>query len=391
MQPRKFGEWLKTELIELGPVFIKFGQLMSTRGDWLNEETRKALADLQDNANEVEINSINIPNTSDFDSKPIASASFGQVHTVQYNGLDAVIKIQKPSVRSSLASDMWSFALFLRKLDEFGVPSAEHMLEIVQDYRKNLWKELNYVNERKNLDLLRNALNTLKWNRIPQVYYANKTNIVMERIDGIKITNLAALNKNGIDKKKVINALLKSFYYQVLVGGAFHADPHPGNVSVTKDSIIWYDGGAVCVTGEKWRKELLVLTGSLLKKDVDLIVTNLVDMKIVRTDTKSIKAIRSFVQSILELINDNKLQRNWRSQVMDLMMKDAEFAKDLRNAIITESSYVMLGRALTLIEGICEILDPQFDLFKVSLPIIQKLWITYIPFNEYSSMLTELL
>jgi len=391
MSSKIFGEWLRDELISMGPVFVKLGQLLSTRGDWLNEDTRKALADLQDNTNEYPIKTINIPNTSNFESKSIASASFGQVHNVKYNNQNAVIKIQKPNVRSSLASDMWTLALFIRKLDNIGVPSSQHMLEIIRDYRKNLWKELNYVSERNNLKLLQHSLNNLKWNRIPNVYYADKTNIIMEKIVGIKITNISELDKQGFDRKKIVNALLKSFYYQVLIGGAFHADPHPGNISVTKNTIIWYDGGAICVTGEVWRKELLVLTSSLLKKDIDLVVNNLINMGIVRKDEKSVRAIRSFVNSILNLIKDNQIKGNWRQQVMELMTNDEQFTKDLRGAIISESSYVLLGRALTLIEGTCEILDPSFDLFKVSLPIIQQLWLKYIPLNEVTGLLSDLL
>jgi aarF domain-containing kinase len=391
MTPVQFGEWLKDELISMGPVFIKLGQLMSTRSDWLEDDTRIVLTQLQDNANEHPIEGINIPNTSNFNKKAIASASFGQVHLLTYEGKDAVIKIQKPGVRSSLASDMWSLAVFIRKLDELGVSSALHMLEIVRDYRKSLWKELNYVSERNNLELLRKSLNKLKWNKIPNVYYADKTNIIMEKVDGIKITNVQLLDYHKIDRKKVIAALLKSFYYQVLIGGAFHADPHPGNVAVTKNSIVWYDGGAVCETGDVWRKELLVLTSSVLRKDVKEIVGNMVDMKIVKNDVKSIRAVSSFLKSILDLIDNNQIETNWKKQVTDLMMKDAEFAKDLRDAIISESSYIMLGRALTLIEGICEILDPKFDLFKVSLPIIQQVWIRYIPFSEYSHLLSDVM
>jgi predicted unusual protein kinase regulating ubiquinone biosynthesis (AarF/ABC1/UbiB family) len=390
MKPDKFGLWLKDELIDMGPVFVKLGQLISTRGDWLHEDTREVLTQLQDSTREFPIDSIDIPDTSNFNTKAIAAASFGQVHYVNYKDKDAVIKIQKPGVRSSLAADMWTLALFLRKLDELGVPSADHTLEIVQDYRKSLWKELNYDSERMNLTLLKNSLSKLKWNRIPDVYYADKTRIIMEKIDGIKITNVSELDKNGIDRNKVIHALLKSFYYQVLIGGAFHADPHPGNVSVTRESIIWYDGGTVCQTGKEWRRELLVLTSSLLKKDVNGIVQNMVDMRIVKNNVRSVKAIRTFVSTIITMIDNNQIQNNWRAQVMKVMTRDVEFAKDLRDAIISESSYVMLGRALTLIEGTCEILEPNFDLFKVSLPIIQKIWLRYIPFSEYSQLFQDI-
>lgn len=390
MKPEQFGIWLKDELIDMGPVFVKLGQLISTRGDWLHEDTRKVLTQLQDNTREFSIDSIDIPDTSNFNPRAIAAASFGQVHYINYQAREAVIKIQKPGVRSSLAADMWSLALLLRKLDELGVPSADHTLEIVQDYRKSLWKELNYNSERMNLLLLRNSLCKLEWNRIPNVYYADKTRIIMEKIDGIKITNVSELDRNGIDRKKVINALLKSFYYQVLIGGAFHADPHPGNVSVTKDSIIWYDGGTVCQTGKEWRRELLVLTSSLLKRDVNSIVQNMVAMRIVKNNVRSVKAIRTFVSTIITMIDNNQIQNNWRAQVMSVMTRDVEFAKDLRDGIISESSYVMLGRALTLIEGTCEILDPNFDLFKVSLPIIQKIWLKYIPFSEYSQLFQDI-
>lgn len=387
---KEFGRWLKFELVALGPVFVKLGQLMSTRSDWLDEEVRKELAKLQDNIDDYAKVTFTHPKLSDVNQTPIACASFGQVHDCKWDGTTAVLKVQKPTVRTSLASDMWGLALMLNRLDKVGVESAQHMLEIVRDYRHSLWRELDYNNEANNLKLLTRSLENLKWNKVPGVYYSYRDVIVMEKVNGIKITDIDKLNANDIDRRKVIKALLKSFFYQVLVGGVFHADPHPGNIAVTKNQLIWYDGGAVCVTGPEWRQEILVLTRSVLKKDANDIMDNLVTMKIIKSDPVSVSAVRSLVKSVIELINNKQLKKNWRQQVMDMMMSDPKYSNDLRNAMISSSSYVMLGRALTLIEGICEILDPSFDLVKVGLPIIQDLWLTYIPFSEYSSLITDM-
>jgi aarF domain-containing kinase len=387
---KEFGEWLKVELTALGPVFVKLGQLISTRSDWLDPEVRKELANLQDNVDDYSPVSFTHPNITELNGMPLASASFGQVHDCKWNGTPAVLKVQKPTVRTSLASDMWGLALLLCRLDKLGVASAQHILEIVRDYRHSLWKELNYDSEANNLKLLTGSLDNLKWNKVPHVYYASRNSIVMEKVNGIKITDIDKLNANNIERQKVVRALLKSFFYQVLVGGVFHADPHPGNIAVTKNGLVWYDGGAVCVTGPEWRQEILVLTRSVLKKDENDIMNNLVTMKIVKSDPVSVAAVRSLVRSIIKMINNTQLKQNWRQLLVDMMMDDPKYSNDLRNAMISSSSYVMLGRALTLIEGICEILDPSFDLVNVGLPIIQDLWITYIPFSEYSSLITEM-
>lgn len=391
MNKKEFGKWVRTELVSLGPVFVKLGQLLSTRGDWLNEEVRDELAKLQDKVDDYSFIKFNHPNVSAYNTTPIACASFGQVHDVLWNDTPAVVKLQKPYVRTSLAADMWGLAILLHKLDKLGVSSAKHMLDIVRDYRRSLWKELNYKNEENNLMLLQESLNNLKWNIVPKVYYSSRTEIVMEKIPGIKITNIEELKVNNIDTKKVINALLKSFFYQVLIGGAFHADPHPGNVAVKKNGIIWYDGGNVCITGDAWRQELLVLTRSVLKRDVNEIMNNLLNMKIIKSDKKSKDAIEAFVKATLKLLEDKKINKNWKQQLQELMMKDPQYSKDLRNAIISESSYIMLGRALTLVEGICETLDPNIDIVQTSIPIIQDIWTSYVPFSEYSFLIKEML
>ena len=246
------AERIKLALQQLGPVFIKFGQMLSTRRDLLPQEFAEQLAMLQDQVppfdsqlamQQIEqalgksIDAV----FDDFDPVPLASASIAQVHTAKLksNGEEIVIKIIRPDIEPIIRADtqlMKRLSKVLLKL----VPEAARLrpLEVVLDYEKTILDELNLEREAANtIQLRRNFLDS-KELYVPEIYpdFTHKNMIVMERIYGIPVSDITALEAQGTNMKLLAERGVETFFTQVFRDSFFHADMHPGNVFVSYET-----------------------------------------------------------------------------------------------------------------------------------------------------------
>ncbi len=278
---RKNARKALNTFVSLGPVYIKLGQWLSSRADILPQPYMEELAKLQDDVPASPFEEVKpiiendlgpLEQKFDFiDKTAIAGASLGQVYRARTNGQEVIIKVKRPNIEAIIEEDL----IILKKILPLGLKfvdpnlrfSAEAMLA---QFIETIHEEIDYTMESANLKKIKkNLKNNLKI-KIPSVYddYSSKNVLTLEYVPGIKITNIEELDKAGFDRQKLVIDVHKVFFTMLLRHSIFHADPHPGNISVAKDgSLILYDFGMVGRLDYETRLRLIRLYLALIEKD----------------------------------------------------------------------------------------------------------------------------
>ena len=244
--PQKAKEF-RERLVELGPAYIKLGQVLSTRPDLMPAAYVKELEHLQDSVEpmpldqveqtiEAELGARIAKLFAEFDPNPLGSASLGQVHAAKLrDGRDVVIKVQRPNIREILADDIEFFRELARYFTEYtSAGDRVDMIGIVQQVERALRDELDYRTEARNAATFRRALAGFPHILIPRVIDAYTTHKVLttERVRGVKINEIPAISRIDHDFSQLAEEFARAYLYQIAVSGHFHADPHPGNIFV---------------------------------------------------------------------------------------------------------------------------------------------------------------
>lgn len=407
---KKIGIWLTEELQNLGPVYVKIGQLVATQSD-VPYEIAKELERLQDKSTMLPFDQVSeyvrFPkNVVHVENEPIAGASLGIVYkgiwiednkedNENENEKEVAIKVLRPNIKHELSANLWSFARFLRRLAHLS-NGIEHLLDVVRQYRVSFWKELDYVREAQNSDRLAASLlgELSDWNVVPEVFHATDSYIIMAYVPGLRITNVQAILSQSptICLSTVADYVLEAFLYQVLVSDIFHSDPHPGNIAlqlppllkgtdkgtqvIKEPKLIWYDTGSIMECTGAWRSDLVRLSLAILKSDVNDIVITLQDMKIVNKDKASSRAVQRFIRMLLSENEMSAISNMSSKQVMasitEIMDRDPLWRSALRQSFVSNSQYVILGKSVVTINANCVALDPTFSLIPRATPIINK-------------------
>jgi predicted unusual protein kinase regulating ubiquinone biosynthesis (AarF/ABC1/UbiB family) len=401
------GEWLCSEIQSNGPIYVKIGQILGTRNE-VPAFICKALERLQDQADGIPFSDVEStlnlpPNVSHVSNDPIAAASIGIVYIGTWTDdgtapKNVAIKVMRPTIRKQLCRSLWSIARVTRIVSKRSKSETmAYTLSVVRQYRRAIYKELDYVGEAKNIDLLAESLDPIsEWNRVPQVYAASKDYIVMEYVPGVRVTDVEMLRNRmrDISLPNVANNVLEGFLFQCLVSKTFHADPHPGNISVGFQSdggdpyLIWYDGGSIVECTVRWREDLIELAMAVLKSDVPNVVVALEEMGIIQNGPKFRRAVTKLVRIVLANSSSNVSTsfmdvdsiggRDTTTQlfrmVQEQMDRDPLWKEDLRQSFANDSPYVILGKSVIMINQVCNKLDPSFNLIQRSIPILERFW-----------------
>ncbi len=283
-------ERIRCALEDLGPTFIKFGQIMSMRPDLIPKPLINELRKLQDEASKEDF--ADIRNAAEktmkrpiedvfsfFEEQPLAAASLSQVHRaiLRENGLDVAVKVQRPGIRTKVNRDLDIIKAVAERLHEritelriYDLPS------IVQIIRKMLLKELNFLNEARYMRIAQSYLDKMPRVRVPDVYqkYCTEQLVVMELVKGVKLKDLE--EKDIAESRTLARQGLRWVIKQILEDGFFHADPHPGNVMITEGGVLWLlDWGMVGRLNLDSRHELIDFLGAVVEKDSRLLVRSL--------------------------------------------------------------------------------------------------------------------
>ncbi len=283
LQQKNTARRLRYAFEELGPTFIKMGQLLSTRADWLNPEYIKELENLQDNVPPFpweEVKRILTDEGMDiekdfsyFNPCPIAAASIGQVHEgTLATGERVVVKVKRPGIDEMVKTDLEilrEISVWLERRSEW--IRFYKLSEVIEELGIALVNELDFEKEARNIEIFHRNFQDSDTVIIPNVFwaYSGKRVVTMEYVEGVKISDFAALKEHHYDTCRVAAHIVKALYLQIYVHGFFHADPHPGNMAVSSgEKIIFYDFGQVGVIDEYDRDKYMILVIGMMNHDV---------------------------------------------------------------------------------------------------------------------------
>lgn len=377
---------LRLALEELGPIYIKLGQLVSTRRDFLDPELADELQALQDNVppfpmppiETVVAAALGAPAEEFFksiDSEPLASASIAQVYGASLlDGSDVIIKVVRPGIEDVVKADI----RLLKRLASL-IEGASQLgrrlrpIEVIADYEKIILDELNLQSEAANTTQLRRNFDGSTELYVPKIYweYTRSRLLVMERIDGIPVANIDDLNARGINLKHLAETGVNIFFTQVFEHNFFHADMHPGNIFIAKTN----------TSIPKYIAIDCAIIGSLTDSDQDYLAKNL--LAIFKQDyrrvaelhvacgwvppTTRVHEFESAIRSVCEPIFEKPLSEISFGQILVQL-----FATAGRFDMQVQPSLVLLQKTLLNVEGLGRQLYPQLDLWQTALPFLER-------------------
>jgi len=375
---------------ELGPTFVKLGQVLSTRPDLIPPAYIAELVKLQDTVPPAEWEPVRAQIEAElgapleelfatFDPHPIAAASLAQVHAATLpDGSEIVVKVQRPNIETTIETDL-EILFDLARLLQARTPLGElyDMPEIAEDFATTMHAELDFYREGHNADRFRANFVSESYLHIPQVYwdYTTRRVLVLERISGIKIDDIEALDTAGYDRHRIALHAIRMIVKEMLEDGFFHADPHPGNFLVMQGEVIGaMDFGMVGYLGRHEKDELIRLYVVAVRLDDEDIVDQLIRMGAAaqRVDRAGLRRdvarmLRKYQGLPLEAINTG--------EVIEEAMSIA-----FHHHLHMPSEYWLLAKTLGMMEGVGLKLDPDFDIFAVSKPYVRRfMWQQFSP------------
>lgn len=366
-------EELVEDLKKLGPTFVKLGQLLSTRPDFLPDDYLEALATLQDDVESIPYADIEKIVESElgvrmsaafasFDTEPLASASIGQVHkAVLRSGREVAVKIQRPGIRKKFLEDLSS----LKEMTELAVKHSKTARKysidsILDEMQHILLNELDYIREAQSLQIIGENLQKFRLLRVPApvMDYTTSRVLTMDFVDGKKVTKITPYERMEHNYGPVVDDFVKAYLKQVIVDGFAHADPHPGNVNITRDhKIALMDMGMVARFSPLMQDKLMALVLAIGMKNGDEITDTLLDISKYNPAEADLDAFRKKVN---RLAMDAQSTSANDLQMGKLIMKMTRIAADEEIKIAPEIN--ILGKILLNIDQIVAVLKPDYNL-----------------------------
>ncbi|HEU5439213.1 MAG TPA: AarF/ABC1/UbiB kinase family protein [Ktedonobacterales bacterium] len=382
---RRLGgpEHMRLALEELGPTFVKIGQILSTRGDLLPQQYLDELALLQDSlppVPEPEVRAILAEELdrpieeafASFDLTPLASASIGQAHAATLpDGTEVVVKLRRPHVVEQVESDL-QILLDLAARASHHWEAARHydLLAIAQEFAQTLRHELDYLHEAQNIERIADNFGDEPGLHIPRVFWQTTTSrmLTLERIYGVKFTDTEAIEAQGLDRAEIAHRAARLLLTMIVDHGFFHADPHPGNVLIERGGQIGLiDFGMVGEVDGAARDLLVQLMISIARQDASRLADVMLDLGLTRASVDR-NALRRDLQRLLMRYSNRALQDVKFGMMLGELL-DVIRWHHLRLA----PDLALLVKTLAMGEGLAARLDPTFNLMEVYLPLAEEL------------------
>lgn len=377
-------ERIRMVLEELGPSYIKLGQIFSNREDMLPPAFIKELEKLQDHAPKLKNfdvvktieQELNIKANDYFriiDPEPIAAASLAQVHKAQLlNGTWVALKIQRPNILETIDADIDVMKQVAKNLERHSAQAkAFQPMQIVAAFEKSIHEELHFLHEMDNMERFATNFADNEVMCVPKVYrkYSTDSLICMEYIDGIKISEIESLTALGVDCKTVAQVGVDLYLEQVLDHGFFHADPHPGNIFILpkQDCICFLDFGMMGNLLPNEKDQLGDLLLYFIKKDIKKLIPVLENIA-VKAEIPDYKKLEKDLQALVQGLSDTSI-RNIKLGTTLTQFKGILY----QNKIILPHDLYLLIRALIIMEGVGLKLNPEFNISDNLKPYMVKL------------------
>ncbi|MBC6419356.1 MAG: AarF/ABC1/UbiB kinase family protein [Prochloron sp. SP5CPC1] len=375
--------WIRESLLELGPTFIKVGQLFSTRADLFPAEYVAELSKLQDQvpaftyeqAAAIVAADLGKPIDklfSSFDPTPLAAASLGQVHRARlHSGEEVVVKVQRPGLKQLFTIDLAILKRITRYFQNhprWG--KGRDWLGIYEECSRILWLETDYLNEGRNADIFRRNFSNKDWVKSPRVYwrYTTKRILTLEYLPGIKISHHEALEAAGLERKQLAQLGAKAYLHQLLNDGFFHADPHPGNIAVSGEgALIFYDFGMMGQIKTNVRDNLMETLFGIANKNAERVMNSLIELGAL-SPVEDMGPVRRSIQFMLDNFMDKPFEQQSVSTITDDLYEIA-FHQPFR----FPATFTFVMRAFSTLEGVGKGLDPEFSFMEVAQPFAMQL------------------
>ncbi|EID44091.1 2-polyprenylphenol 6-hydroxylase [Parageobacillus thermoglucosidasius] len=380
---KTIGERIRLVLQELGPTFVKLGQIASTRPDLLPEEIIRELEKLQDqvppfsfeevrNIVQQELGADLTQIFRQFADVPLAAASIGQVHqAILHSGEKVAVKIQRPNIANIIETDLeilQDLATLAERRLEW---AAQYQIcDMVDEFSRSLRAELDYTIEARNAEKISNQFKNDPGIHIPKVFweYSTKKVLTMEYVEGVKFNELERLKQNGYNLKKLADRLAKAVFQQIFVEGFFHGDPHPGNVLVLPGEVIAFiDFGMVGRLNPEIKYHFSSLVIALMNQSTDGVIKSICQMGLVPDDV-NIMQLRDDVEQLREKYYRVSLSKISLGEAVNDLFRVA-----FRHSIRIPRDLTLLGKTLLTVEGMVEKLDPDFRILDIAEPFGRRL------------------
>jgi predicted unusual protein kinase regulating ubiquinone biosynthesis (AarF/ABC1/UbiB family) len=396
------AEELARDLEQMGPTFIKLGQLLSTRSDLLPYPYLEALTRLQDKVEpfsfaeveEIVTNELGVRMSkafAEFTATPMAAASLGQVHRASLrDGREVAVKVQRPGIRERIVQDLDSLQEIAGMLDKHTKAGQRYdFSSMLEEFRKSLLQELDYRQEARNLITFADNLRDFEDIVVPQPIedYTTSRVLTMEYIKGKKITTLSPLARIDIDGDSLADELFRAYLQQILVDGFFHADPHPGNVFLTDDNrIAIVDLGMVARITPRLQENLLQLLLSISEGRGEEAATQAIKMGEARANFDEAKFRREVAEMVVRHQNSQLSDINAGQVALEMTRISGE------NGFRLPPDITMMAKALLNLDQVGQTLSPRFDINasirrNASEIMQQRMMKSLSPGNVFASMI----
>ncbi|HIV75721.1 MAG TPA: AarF/ABC1/UbiB kinase family protein [Candidatus Pseudogracilibacillus intestinigallinarum] len=383
MNLQDIGSKLRDTLQQLGPTFIKLGQIASSRNDLIPKEITDELEKLQDDVFPIPYEKIEATLEEElhapihvlfahFNIEPIATASIGQVHIATlHTGEEVAVKIQRPSIETTMQTDLeilHDFSKFLE--DHFAWARAYQIRDMVDEFAFSLKNELDYMNEGRNAEKIAKQLADNEAVHVPIIYwqYTTKKVLTMEMIHGIKVNNYDKLEAHDYDKRKIAKTITDAMFEQIFIDGFFHGDPHPGNIYILPmNRVVFLDFGMVGQLTEEMRYHFTSLVINLQLGNAKGIVKTFGKLGMMTSETDRSSLLRDVEYLIAKYYDIPMKQIKLGAVIKEVFDIAYEHELQLPNEIS------ILGKTIITIEKIISGLDPTFSIMSAVEPFGKRL------------------
>ena len=379
-QFRKNARKVLNTFISLGPVYIKLGQWLSSRADILPQPYLEELAKLQDSVPpapfdqikpiiEKDLGPIN-EKFDEIDSNCISGASLGQVYRGSISGQQVAIKVKRPGIEKVVAKDLKVLKKILPVALRFVDPNLRYSAKaMLSQFIETIHEEMDYTIESKNLKEIKKDMEKNTKVIVPSVFddFSSKSVLTMEYLPGIKVTNVQALDEKGIDREQLVIDVHKVFFTMLLKHSIFHADPHPGNISVTDDGkLILYDYGMVGRMNNETRFKLIRLYLALVEKNPPRVVNAMIDLgMLIPGYNRSV--IEKGIELSIRAMHGNKPDEMEVQSLMELANQTMS-----KFPFMLPKNLALYMRMASIIEGIYKTHNVDFKFVKVLKNILEE-------------------
>ena len=379
-QFRKNARKVLDTFISLGPVYIKLGQWLSSRADILPQPYLEELSKLQDSVPAAPFDQVKpiiekdlgpINNKFDeIDPNCISGASLGQVYRGSISGQQIVVKVKRPGIEKVVAQDLKVLKKILPLALRFVDPNLRYSAKaMLSQFIETIYEEMDYIIESENLKKIKKDMEETNKVIVPSVFddFSSKNVLTMEYLPGIKVTNVQALDEKGIDREQLVIDVHKVFFTMLLKHSIFHADPHPGNISITDDGkLILYDYGMVGRINNETRFKLIRLYLALVEKNPPRVVNAMNDLGML-TPGFNRSVIEKGIELSIRAMHGNKPDEMEVQSLMELANQTMS-----KFPFMLPKNLALYMRMASIIEGIYKTHDVDFKFVKVLKNILEE-------------------